>query len=113
MWTSLEAIIQLPHQFLLCTDDCLLECAWKEEVSGVEAEVLKASCLEKTDEPAAGDGQGGTAQSYHKHSASVWGTTEPGLGALPPKQISILKKRLLCTNYRAIQLLVIVIHRIS
>ena len=27
-------------------------------MSGVEAEVLKASCLEKTDEPAAGEGAG-------------------------------------------------------
>lgn len=94
--------------------DCLLECAWKEEVSGVEAEVLKASCLEKTDEPAAGDGRGGTAQSYHStQPLSEAPLNQPGLGALPPKQISILKKRLQFTNYRAIQLLVIVVHRIS
>ena len=78
----------------------------------MEVEVLKASCLEKTDEPAAGEGRGGAPRAT-THSASVSGTTKPGLGALPPKQISILKKRLQFTNNHAIQLLVTVVHRIS
>lgn len=60
-----------------------------------------------------GKGRGRGRPELPQHSASVSGTTKPGLGALPPKQISILKKRLQFTNNRASQLLVTVVHRIS